>query len=138
MSGESSFLQEYSAEVRADYGNDFAANYDEDRFGPPPGFLCQGVTCKTLAKRALLAVGLGKVSSVLDHSEKAFRFVAPWLPRLEKLHALLADDESRSLLVKAIAFRALGHRRVRLPIQATELLKGIEQVEALLSKTGPE
>ncbi|MCX6901177.1 MAG: FkbM family methyltransferase [Verrucomicrobia bacterium] len=60
-------------------------------------------------------------------------FIAPWLDRLERLHSRLADEESKTLLVKIWAFRALGHGKVKLPFNTPELWRGIEAAGKLAS-----
>jgi FkbM family methyltransferase len=134
MNNAHSFLRAYLEEARVTYGNNYNDNYDETRFGPAPSRPVSSLI-KEYTRQCLLEIGLGKVTSVIEHMEKAFRYAAPSLPRLEKLYHQLADEESKSLLVKVIAYRALGDRKVKLPFNTPALWQGIAQLEALASKT---
>lgn len=58
-------------------------------------------------------------------------FLSPFLAAFERLYRSLNDDGSRSLLVKLLAFRMLGHRRVRLPLSTPAYWGSLKKVEAL-------
>jgi FkbM family methyltransferase len=55
----------------------------------------------------------------------------------EHLFARLADQSSRDLLVKVMAFRLLGHRHVKLPRNNPEHWEGIERVISVKTPTTP-
>lgn len=50
-------------------------------------------------------------------------FIQPHLLNLEWVHGKLADDESKKWLVNLVAYRALGHRKIRLPTNTGEFWK---------------
>ncbi len=52
--------------------------------------------------------------------------------RFEVLYAALADVESRYLLIQIIAFRVLGHRKVRLPLNNEHFWKQREVLNGLM------
>ncbi|MEI6972587.1 MAG: hypothetical protein WCL44_13845 [bacterium] len=136
MTNSGSFLAQYLVEIRDSYRREYKDNYDVARFGPAKKRSTRiSTVCKTAGRRALLWVGLGKVLSVQEHMEEAFMFVAPWLQRLEKLYAQLCDDESKQTLVKVAAFRALGHRKVKLPFNSKRLWNDIGLLKHLSSTT---
>lgn len=57
--------------------------------------------------------------------------LSPFLAAFERLYSELNDKESRSLLVKLLAFRALGHRRIRLPLSTPQYWESLKRIEAL-------
>jgi FkbM family methyltransferase len=56
-----------------------------------------------------------KVGTCKEEIAKAIAFIAPHISNLEWLYAHLADEESRQTLVEVVAYRALGHRKIKLP-----------------------
>jgi len=114
------FAFSYSKILADAVGADFDDNHDADRFGPHP---TTRPDWKTRAGGILSAVGLATArarSAALSEARHmcatGLDFIAPHLTDLEWLHAKLNDDESREILVKVVAFRALGNRRIRLPL----------------------
>ena len=61
----------------------------------------------------------------------AVQLVETHLARFQWLYNHLADDESRDILVKVLAFRALGHRKVRLPLNTPAYWDALKQMERL-------
>ncbi len=106
-------------------GNDHPDNYCEIRFGPepvrnlPPAAGSQG-------HRPVLAEALKELG-------KAINPVVPLLPRLEKLYSSLNDAESKALLVRLMAFRSMGHRKVKLPLNAPAHWLCLKEYESLFS-----
>lgn len=87
--------------------NDFTDNWDYRRFGPPsPPRLKQRL--KNVAKSALAAVGMYR-------NDPVSRLMAS-TANLEWLYERLVDDESKEMLLKLLAYRTLGHRRIKLPL----------------------
>ena len=62
--------------------------------------------------------------------------VVPHLQELEWLYSLLSDDESREILVKVVAFRALGCGKIKLPLNNPEHWERIRSAEQMA--TGAE
>jgi FkbM family methyltransferase len=56
------------------------------------------------------------------------RYASAEIERGELLYGLLADEPSRGLLVKLIAYRILGHRKVKLPRNTPRYWRDIEAV----------
>jgi FkbM family methyltransferase len=65
------------------------------------------------------------------HPESFYRRGARQFSGIAKLHHLLEDEASRDLLVKLVAFRAMGHRRVRLPRHTPERTRELERIAKL-------
>lgn len=55
----------------------------------------------------------------------------------EHLFTCLADESSRDLLIKLMAYRLLGYRHVKLPRNTPEYWEGIERVKSLKTRTPP-
>jgi FkbM family methyltransferase len=105
-----SFMRDYLAEARAAGPNDWLDNWDEQRNGPFPrdSQTLAGALRKYLRTKTLVTM------------YRAWRFVRPYRAQLEWLYNNVADDESRNWIVKLTAFRALGHRKVKLPTNTPE------------------
>jgi FkbM family methyltransferase len=67
----------------------------------------------------------------LVHPPAYYRRKARHFAGMAHLHHLLEDQASRELLVKLIAYRAMGHRRVRLPRHTAERTHHLERIEKL-------
>ena len=109
----STFSCDYSSLLARAIGVDFDDNWDADRFGPESaaGGIRHGGLRRLLAKAGLITIGEAR-QTVLS----GMQFVEPHLDDLEWLYGALADEESREILVKLAAYRALGHRKVKLPL----------------------
>ena len=95
------FIKSYRQRIRSSLSNDFADNYDVARFGPEQVALKKPYL-KRLIKDLRRYLGLE-----LD--------CASWcLPELSWLYEKLIDAESRKTLVDIIAYRGLGHRKIKL------------------------
>ena len=114
---------------------DYDDNYDAGRFGPCP---VESKGVKSKLADALTAVGLsteGAKAMAVKQAEntviKGLDFAEPHLVDLEWLYGQLADDESRELLVKLAAYRALGHRKIKLPTNTPEFWKAKERAKLI-------
>jgi len=130
------FLQMFTYEVSRCLHNDYRDNYDERRFGPRPVPALHRWLREPI-KSVLRRAGYQRMADSAWLIQLAYGFIGPSLPRLERLYEWLADEESRSLLVAIMAFRALGDRRVKLPFHTPEHFRGIQQVEARSSMAEP-
>lgn len=128
MSPPTSFLAAFVGVLAESLGNDFEDNYDRRRFGPlpeqPPAVIPRETRLEMAQK------GFVPVASVQYGFNTALNLLQPHMAGLEALYAALADQESRDLLVKLMAFRALGHRRVRLPLSTPEFEATLSALEA--------
>jgi FkbM family methyltransferase len=93
------------------YGSD---NWDSERFGPFEASLKSSVVTK-------LNSWLARSGSVVPRLGRSERLVLE--TRMERMHdgfaevyESLADDESKNTFVKVLAYRLLGFRRVKLPL----------------------
>ena len=109
---KASFLSHYNETLTAAIPADFTDNHDADRFGP------RSFTKQLRGRVAKVAAGLFKGTDRTVAS--GMEYVTPHLTELEWLYARLADEESRDILVRVIAFRALGNRKIKLPLNRPE------------------
>jgi FkbM family methyltransferase len=103
------FIGAYRNEINANLGNWWTDNYDEWRFGPQP-------------------VDIKTAGTEQQERDAALAGVTPHLRLWERLYKQLADDESRFWLVKMLAYRALGYRRVKLPLSTPDYWRRIEAI----------
>lgn len=130
------FLRAFTDEVCRSLPNDYQDNYDVVRFGEhssPPAPL--RFSFRQLVRRYLKRRGYHHFLGVTYTFRTAMDFIAPWLERLERLYSRLADEESKTLLVKVWTFRALGYGKVKLPFNTPELWRGIRSFEAFGSES---
>lgn len=109
----STFSFDYGRLLARAIGADFDGNWDANRFGPEPAPAKgrEGGFRRLLAKAGLITIGEARQTML-----SGMGFVEPHLDDLEWLYGVLADDESREILVKLAAYRALGHRKIKLPL----------------------
>lgn len=125
------FFGDYSRMLFDSVGNNHRDNFDTRRFGREPRGDLSSIrsAASRLVSQLLAKVGLARTRMVLSLINQGISFVRPHLADLEWLYHHLADDESRKLLVQLIAYRALGHRHVKLPLNRPEYWKSIETIE---------
>lgn len=96
--------------VNRSFLNDYEDNRDVRRFGPDP-YTKTGA--KKILKEKVLSprfLNRGEYSQYLDQ----YDLISPFLASLAKLFVELQDDASRELLIELLAYRLLGHRKVKL------------------------
>src|SRR4051812_30359136 len=112
---------EFLDSILNDYGRE---NFDEYRFGK---FEKRSVKSKLqgwLRKKAIPAKELTALKHSYDY------YVSKYGDDLNCIYKNL-DEQSRWLLVKVIAFRALGYRRVKLPLNDRWYWDSFERVKRL-------
>lgn len=115
----SGFKRSYLRKIRASLWNDFSDNYDTELFGPEPK---RKKDWRDLGRNLTRFLGL-RLDYVRHH-----------LLHLSRLYDLLADEESRRILVEIFAFKALGHRRVKMSFNKPEYLENLRRVAKLNEK----
>lgn len=125
-----SFLHHYVKTLCESCGSFYQGNYEPHLYDESqehhPG-LRQRVSLGV--SRILASVGLVRTRALLPLAEGGVRFVQPCLSELEWLYAHLADQESRDLLVSLMAFRVLGHQRVKLAYNRPAYWANIRRME---------
>lgn len=123
MDFRSRFLEAFAGHA----GHDWTDNWDYRRFGqePPAGLVARVVR----AIQGLLAkMGIYRsraLTSLLRHE-----------PELEWLYRHLDDEPSRQVLIEVLAFRVLGHRRVKLPLNVSAYWEELDALERKAHASG--
>lgn len=107
------FMKAYLREIRSSASNWWEDNDDPTRIGPRTG------------------EDMPREGDVEGSVRAAIQLVDPYQDRWEWLFGKLADKTSREVLVKVLAFRALDHRRVRLPLNTPSYWKDLERMKRL-------
>ena len=123
-----SFLYEYTMLLGDAIRADFQDNYDVDRFGPEKR---QSFCLKEFCRGSVATLGLVSAGAARQTVDSGLRFVEPHLADLEWLYAKLADEESKQWLTSLMAFRAVGHRKIRLATNTPNYWKGVRKAKAL-------
>ena len=106
--------------VREQMRNVWSDNWDYRRFGKEP----------KLSTRMCIVSGLRDVLVRMGiYRNRALVKLLGDAPQLQWLYDRLSDDESRELMVQVLAFRVLGHRKVRLPLNTSEYWETLERLE---------
>ena len=128
----STFWSSYLSEVTSSLTNWHEDNYDFYRFGPQPKQQPLG-RLKDAVNGLLRRSGLVSAGARSKGIKTAVQLVDEHLVHFDWLYKHLADDESRNILVKVLAFRALGHRSVKLPLNTAAYWDGLKQMVRLAS-----
>jgi FkbM family methyltransferase len=114
--GKSAFWVELTQELMRSVSNWYGAdNWDADRFGSHKSSLRNWLMTK------LNEVFRGKISIVPGDIEHKIQLVVGLQDDMEGLSAfydLLEDVYSKSILIKLIAYRLMGYRKVKLPLNS--------------------
>jgi len=99
--------------------NDFTDNWDYRRFGPCPSRASQYL--KLAVKHVIAAFGMyGKPQGAQIRVNEA---------NLEWLYERLFDEESKEILLKVLAYRTLGHRKVKLPLNTASYWSKLAELD---------
>ena len=125
-----SFIQHYQATVLKHLNNHHSDNFDVRRYGTEkrsPRSLRAALSHS--ADRAMGRLGLARMKRVAHLAGLGVNLKAGWAEGLTWLYDHLSDQASKDLLVEVIAYRALGHRHVKLPNNNPEHWARIERME---------
>jgi FkbM family methyltransferase len=122
------FSFDYCRRLAEAIGADFDDNYDSDRFGPENK---ERRGAKAMLRRVLSGFGMTSRGAARRTITSGLALVEPHLADLEWLHLKLDDDESRQWLADLMAYRALGHRKVKLASNTSEYWAGIRRAKQL-------
>jgi FkbM family methyltransferase len=122
---DTEFLTRVNREFIDSLFNDFGKdNFDEHRFGSFKKPSLRSRLNARLRRRAIPTQELEEFKHSYEH------FVTKRADDLNCIYKNL-DDQSRQLLVKIISYRALGYRRVKLPLNNGEYWAALERVKSL-------
>jgi FkbM family methyltransferase len=114
------FLFDYSKILAAIGEDDYSDNFDPESLGfeyHSPNTLKS--TVKVCLQRLGIRIGRNRtVPQTPDNNYmlKGLEFARPHLEQLSWIYSRLGDDESRELLVLLTAYRAVGYRKIKLPL----------------------
>lgn len=118
--------------------NSFDDNYDFYRFGEPKlerENLLKKISSKTgkvlkklklYARRYLNRPNVHVLAQWLDH-----------LQGLEWMYSKLEDEDSKELLIQLIAYRIMGYKAIKLPLNTPEYWKNLKEFESLREDAQP-
>jgi FkbM family methyltransferase len=129
---KSEFYKNLLYKIMSSLPNDYNDNYDVERFGiekQPEGFTAKLYNTSLFSKRFF------NKSNQLSRFRNADNIINdPLFGLLEDLYNLLADEESKDLLIQIVAFRLLGYKKVKLPLSTPEYTKQLLKCDELLVK----
>ena len=118
--------QELTASMNNLYG---AENWDADRFGPYQNSLKKSLASKF---NKLLPGGLAIMTPNVSPSQSMSR-IQHTLEDLTVTYDLLADESSKSTMIKVLAYRLLGPQNVKLPLNTTAYWQQRRDLRTLIS-----
>jgi FkbM family methyltransferase len=119
----STFREAFAARIKSDWRKVEVNNFDHHRFW-------QGATALSPLRRLALGIGLDRVRGMF----RAAGILNNSIP-IQWLYDKLVDDQSRQLLVAVLAYRALGRKHVRLPLNNQDYWRDIDMIEHGLLRT---
>lgn len=124
----SDLLPEYLKEITSDLLNDHENNWDYIRFGEePPRNNSIKQKFKNLIISRLNKRGFYNIVPLIRYSET--------LKNYQYLYDNLEFEEDKKLLLKIIAYRTLGYKKVKLPLNTPEYWEKIKFLETLGDKS---
>jgi len=108
--------------------NDYNDNHDFYRFGKFP---IQKRSIKTRIKEYILYSILRVYPYQIKTNEiiHKLEYIKPYLKNLEDVYILLEDEKSKDLFVLLIAYRILGEKKIKLPLNTKEYWDAIIEIE---------
>jgi FkbM family methyltransferase len=123
------FLADYIHLVAEAIDADHCGNHDFIRFGP------EQLTARDFPRQLVKLQQNGQeteVDSGLLTVHRAMQLIQNCLPKLEWLYAKLGDSKSRQTLVEVTAFRALGHRKIKVAVNNPQHDENLKIAEKLV------
>lgn len=129
-SSENTFWPHFTLELMRNSQRRYeAGNVDELRFKPAPSIKAK-LKNRSLALAA--SVGFHRRSAI---SYEALERISK-IEGLDRAYDLLADQPSKDLFVQLLAYRVLGHRHVRLPLNCAEYWKTRRSLNSYVKRRG--
>jgi len=122
---DTTFLSTLAAEVERSRENLHLDNYDVSQLGPYRGEKHREDLVGPRSERAADSAPHELASRLSQFADVGF------------LHGILADQESRDLLVKLFAYRTLGYRKVKLPRNTEQYWEDIQAVRSTATASPP-
>lgn len=115
--------------IEESLGNNFYNNYDYYRFGKENEFKKEGVFGKFSLREMIRKMTSPRpsIGSILKNNTHL-------IDQFEYLYNLLADEEAKDLLVKILAYRILGYKKVKLPTNNEQFWKTTLSLDRMADK----
>lgn len=127
------FISNIAAEMISAVNNNYVDNYDHNRFGEL-AFTTNKLSFKGKFIKKLNDHGF--YNNFNNHLfSKSIKNIDFQFSDFLFLYDILEDDYSKELLIKIIAYRILGHTKVKLPLSKPLFWQDQERIEANQSKT---
>lgn len=130
MKVDSEYYLHLFREILKSINNEYNDNYDHLRFGTLERK--STLSIKNSLKRKLNDKGYFHESNLNNIANKIGD--AEWVGNFAYLYNILEDSESKNLLIKIVAFRLLGHEKVKLPLSSSKYWKDLKMIEFHQSK----
>lgn len=123
----SDFIDRFTDFVESSANNYYADNYDYRRFGDPATNVISILkeifkyTKKLMQGNLTYSTASSRLAVIKENSEQ-----------FQWLYEHLKDEESKSLLISILAYRVLGHKHVKLPLNTPEYWKKAAELDALI------
>jgi FkbM family methyltransferase len=127
---KSNFYIHLLKKILISLNNDFNDNYDELRFGP----LNQTITFKRKIFNKLLKtrfIPKTELATLISETETHLVKLDPYLENLAKMYHFLSNQSSKDLLIELIAYRILGHKKVKLHVNNKFYWDGLDKCKKL-------
>jgi len=123
-------------EIIKDLNNNFDNNYDYFRFGPKQNKQQIKKMVKIILNKLYCIIGKQTIlkEEALKRILEKINFFDNYYRGLEYLCGILNDKQSKEILVKIIAYRILGARKVKLPLNKPKYWKQFHQIRKFSSK----
>lgn len=118
------FLADYLQVIDKNISNDYKDNWDHNRYGPEPTTPLRRKLLDTYLK-LLNKKGYLHLHSLVSHD------LADIL-KFQFLYETLETDADRELLLLVIAYRMMGHRKIKLPLNTPEYWRQLESLSGLV------
>jgi hypothetical protein len=126
MIKNSYFLADYINLLSAAVDADYQDNHDKFRFG------AEKLTARDL-KRQLVQIKKNSQQVLVDSGlltiHAGIQFIQNSLTESEWIYRNLSDEDSKKTIVAVIAYRALGHRKIKLPLNTPAYWQMIREAE---------
>ncbi len=123
MAANTQFQTELIKLLKSNLYNDYADNVDIYRFGK------NAATPKKSPLRKVLSHLKSNIEATKNFKNRNLDTISYF----EYLYGLLKDDYSKNLLVQVCAFRILGYRKIKLPVNSPEFWNGVSSIENKLA-----
>ena len=76
----------------------------------------------------------GKIQKEVVDGKKSLIEISERLNKLEAFYNILSDHHSKEILLQVLAFRILGHRKLKLPLSYTQYWQAIADIDKIMEQ----